>query len=160
VRVAKLMRREAPPDAGDLCRVSLLLSRRGLRPSATAGRSGEHTEQRTDGQLDADVQPLLQLLPGPVVHADFAPAAALAAADEDCAAAWVEVRLGERECFVDAQAGAPEHDDQSAHPQAVRRPTGLSHDGADLLDLRRIGGIPAALVARRPAGVEPRHRRR
>jgi hypothetical protein len=96
----------------------------------------------------------------PIVHADFAAAAALAAADEDCAAAGVEVSLAERERFVDAQAGAPQHDDQSARPQAVRRRASLSHDGDDLFDLRRIGGIPAALVPRRPAGVEPWHRGR
>jgi hypothetical protein len=50
---------------------------------------------------------LLHLLPGAIVHADFAAAAALAAADEDCAAAAVEVSLGERERFVDEQSGAP-----------------------------------------------------
>ena len=72
-----------------------------------------------DRQLDADVQPLLQLLPGPAVHADLAAATALPAADEDRAAAGVEVSLGERERFVDAQPGAPEHDDHSAHPQAM-----------------------------------------
>src|SRR3954447_19018189 len=47
------------------------------------GPSGENAEQRADRQLDADAQPLLQLLPGPVVHADLAAAAALPAADED-----------------------------------------------------------------------------
>src|SRR3954452_1205676 len=93
------------------------------------------------GSSDADGQPLLQLFPGPIVHADFAAAAALAAADEDCAAAGVEVSLRERERFVDAQPGAPEHHDQPAHPQAVRRGTSLAHDGEDLLDRRRISGI-------------------
>jgi hypothetical protein len=72
----------------------------------------------------------------------------------------VEVSLAERERFVDAQPGAPEHDDQPAHPQAVGRHAGLAHDSQDLLDLRRIGGIAPALVARRPSGVEARHRRR
>jgi hypothetical protein len=61
---------------------------------------------------------------------------------------------------VDAQPGSPEHDDQSTHPHAVRRGAGLAHDGDDLLDGRRIGGIPTALVARRSAGVEARHRGR
>ena len=103
---------------------------------------------------------MLKLLPGPVVHADFAAAAALAAADEDCAAAGVEVGFGERERFVDAQPGAPEHDDQPAQAEAVGRGAGLAHDGDDLLDGRRIGGIAPALVARRSAREEARHRDR
>jgi hypothetical protein len=110
--------------------------------------------------LHADGQPLVELFPGPVVHADFAAAAALAAADEHCAAAGVEVSLCERERFVNAQPGAPENDDQAAHPQAVRRGASLAHDGDDLLDGGWIGGIATALVARRSAGVEARHRGR
>ena len=112
------------------------------------------------GSSTRTVSHWLELFPGPVVHADLAAAAALAAADEHCAAAGVEVGLGERERFVDAQPGAPEHDDQPAYPQAVRRGAGLSHDGDDLLDGGWIGGIAAALVARRSAGVEARHRGR
>jgi hypothetical protein len=46
------------------------------------------------------------------------------------------------------------------HPQAVGRAAGLAHDGDDLLDCGRIGGIATAFVARRAAGVEARHRRR
>jgi hypothetical protein len=110
-------------------------------------------QQRADRQLDADVQPLLQLLPGPVVHADLAAAAALPAAG-------VEVSLGERERLVNAQPGSPEHDDQPAQAEAVGRGAGLAHDGDDLLDGGWVGGIPAAFVARRSAGVEARHRGR
>ena len=62
------------------------------------------------------------MFPGPLVHADFAAAVALAAADEDCAAARVEVSLGERECLVDPQVGAPEYDDSARN----RRPWTLS----------------------------------
>jgi len=40
----------------------------------------------------------------------------------------------------------------------MRAVTGGAHDGDDLLDLGWIGGIPEALVARRSAGVESRHR--
>jgi hypothetical protein len=53
----------------------------------------------------------LQLLPRPHVHADFAAAAALAAADEQRAAAMVEVGLAKRQRFCDPQPGAPQHDD-------------------------------------------------
>jgi hypothetical protein len=56
------------------------------------------------------------LVPRPGVHADFAALAAFAAAHEDRAAGGVKVALGERERFVDTQAGAPEHHDQAAHP--------------------------------------------
>src|SRR4051812_43338896 len=97
VGLAELVRCEAPLDAGERRRVAQLLSGRALRPGAAVGPSGEHAEQRADRQLDAEVLPLLQLLPGPVVHADLAPAAALPSADEDRAAAGVEVGLGERE---------------------------------------------------------------
>jgi hypothetical protein len=48
----------------------------------------------------------LQLLPGSVVHADLAAAAALAAAHEQRAAPLIEVRLSERERFVDPQPRA------------------------------------------------------
>jgi hypothetical protein len=140
--------------------VAQLFAGGGLRPAAAARRFGQNAEQRADGQREAEVQPLLKLFPGPVVHADFAAAAALAAADEDRAAAGVEVSLGERECLVDAQPGAPEHDDQAAHPQTVPRGAGLAHDSDDLLDGGWIGGIATALVARRSAGVEARHRGR
>jgi hypothetical protein len=60
-----------------------------------------------------------ELLPGPVVHADLAAAAALAAPHQQRSAARIEVGLGKRERLADPQAGAPEHDDQAAQPAAV-----------------------------------------
>jgi hypothetical protein len=90
--------------------------------------------QNSDRQLDARLEPGRELFPGPVVHADLAAPAALAAADEQRSAARVEVGLGERERLVDAQAGAPEHDDQAAQPAAVDAVAGTAHDGDDLLD--------------------------
>src|SRR3954464_4227309 len=80
---------------------SAAVGRSCARAAARArGRPGEHAEQGADRQLDTKVQPLLlQLLPGPRVHAYLAAAAPLSAADEDCAAAGVEVSLGERERF-------------------------------------------------------------
>jgi hypothetical protein len=87
-------------------------------------------------------------------------AAALAAADEHCAAAGVEVGLGERERFVDARPGAPEHDDQPSYSQAVRRGAGLTHDGGRFprrwVDRRDSDGPCCAAVGR----VEARHRGR
>ena len=55
-----------------------------------------------------------------VVHADLAAASALAAADEQRAAALIEIGLGERERLVDAQPGSPEEHDQGAQTAAVR----------------------------------------
>jgi hypothetical protein len=95
------------------------------------------------------------LLPHPPVHADLAPAAALAAADEHRSTAAVEVRLAERERLMDAQPGSPEHDNERTQATAVCCVAGGSHHGDDVLDGWRVGGIANALVARRSTGVEP-----
>src|SRR5215207_7012913 len=116
----------------------------------------DDAEQRPDRRLNAHVEPGRELFPGPVVHADLAAAAALAAPHEQRSAARVEVGLGERERLADAQAGAPQHDDQAAQPVAVDAVAGAAHDGHDLLDRRRVGRVAHPLVARRPAGVELR----
>jgi hypothetical protein len=68
-------------------------------------------EEWPDRELGAQLEPWLQLLPRPFVHADFAAWAALAASDQERAAAAVEIELGERQRFVAAQPGAPEDDD-------------------------------------------------
>jgi hypothetical protein len=49
----------------------------------------------------AQVEPRLQLVPAPGIHADLAPPAALATPHRQRAAALIEVGLGERECFLD-----------------------------------------------------------
>jgi hypothetical protein len=68
--------------------------------------------------------------------------------------------FGERERLVDAQPGAPEHDDHRAQPEPVAVIAGLAHDGDDLIDRRRVRRVADALVARRPTGVIARHGRR
>jgi hypothetical protein len=70
----------------------------------------------------------------------------------------IEVGLGERERLTDPQTGAPQHDDQAAQPAAVHAFAGAAHNGHDLLDRRRVGGVAHPLVARRPASMEFRHR--
>jgi len=80
--------------------------------------------------------------------------------DKQRTASLIEVRLGERERFLDAQPGSPEDHDQAAQPAAVCTVTGSSHHGNDLLDSRRIGWVPQALVTRRATREESRHRRR
>jgi hypothetical protein len=59
---------------------------------------------------------------------------------------------------VDAQPGAPQHDDQAAQPAAVDAVAGAAHDGHDLLDRGRIGRVAHPLVAQRAAGMELRQR--
>jgi hypothetical protein len=80
--------------------------------------------------------------------------------DEHGPAAFVQIALGERERLVDPQAGAPEHDDQSAQAIAVSGLAGFAHHGDDLLDPRRIGRVADPLVSRRAPGVVAGHRRR
>src|SRR4051794_41828517 len=76
----------------------------------------------------------------PCVHADFAASSAFAVADEQRAAALVEVGLAERECCLDPQTRPPEDHDESSQPLAVWAVAGLAHHGDDLLDGRWIGG--------------------
>jgi hypothetical protein len=49
----------------------------------------------------------------PLVHADFAAPAALAAPDEQRSATPIEVAFGKRERLMDPQSGAPQYDDQT-----------------------------------------------
>jgi hypothetical protein len=74
-------------------------------------------------------------------------------------AARIEIGLGERERFVDAQPSAPEDHDQAAQLTDVTAVAGRVHDGDGLFDSGRIGGAAQTLVARRATGVKARHRR-
>jgi hypothetical protein len=80
--------------------------------------------------------------------------------DEQRAATAIEVRLAQRERFVDAQAGAPQHDNQAAKPTTAQSVADDPHDRDDLLDGGRVGRISQAFVARGTTGVEAGHRRR
>jgi hypothetical protein len=86
--------------------------------------------------------------------ADLATTRALAAADQHCAAAWIEIALGQSQSLLDAQPGSPHDHDQSAKATAVRRVAGSAHDGDDLFDLRRIGRVTQALIAWSVTGVD------
>jgi len=72
----------------------------------------------------------------------------------------VEVVLGERERFLNTQAGAPQDDDHRSRAPAVTVIGGMTHDGHDLLDDWRVGRVAHSLVARRPTGVVARQGRR
>jgi hypothetical protein len=88
--------------------------------------------------------PRAQRLPAPAVHPDLAASATLAVKDEQRPATLVEIGLGRRERLLDAQADAPEHDDERAHAVAVAVIRGLSHHRDDLLSTT---DIAAALPA-------------
>src|ERR671935_216983 len=107
-------------------------------PRPSACRTVDDAEQRSDRQLDPHGQPGRELLPGPVVHPHLA--------------APAKVGLGERERLADAQASAPEHDDQAAQPAAVDGVAGVAHHGDDLLDRGRVGGVTHPLLVRRAPG--------
>ena len=119
VGVAQLVRSEAPPDASVGGEPAELDAHVGARPRPSASRAVDDTEQRADRKLNAGRQPWPQLLPAPGVHPDLAAPAALAVAHEQRAAPRIEVVFAERERLLDAQASAPEHDDQRAQ---ARRP--------------------------------------
>jgi hypothetical protein len=90
-------------------------------------------------------------------HADLSALATLGVADEQRPAPGIEVVLGERQCFVDAQSAAPEHDDHGAQPPAVAVIGGVAHDRDDLLHRRRVGRVALPLVARRAPRVVAGH---
>src|SRR3954451_12228722 len=152
VRVAELMGCEAPPDTGLRGGVAQLGARRAGRPCAAASRAGRDAQQRTDWKVDARGEPWLNLLPGPVVHADLPAATALAAAHEQRAAPRMKVRLAEGEGLVDPHARAPKHHDQRAQARRMKPAAGVAHDGNDLRHGGWVGRVAPALVAgERPA---------
>jgi hypothetical protein len=87
---------------------------------APARRPLDDAQEWADRKLASQLEPRLQLLPRPTVHADLAPAPALTAPHEKRAAGLVEIAFGQLQRFVDPEAGSPED-----HYQArIRRPCG------------------------------------
>ena len=56
----------------------------------------------------------MQLLPTPGVHADLSTPTSLSSADEQGASSLIEISLGERKRFLDAQSRSPQDDDEPA----------------------------------------------
>ena len=134
---------------------------RGRRlPTPSRGRSVDHAQQRADRELAAELEPWIQVVPRPAIHADLATLDSLATTHDDRAAGTVQVALLERQCFVDAQPSAPQQHDQRAEPVAVGAVTNRTHHGHDLLDGRRVSGVLLAFVPGRTASVVTRHGRR
>jgi hypothetical protein len=111
VGVAELVRSEAPADSGGGSRSAQPGSGGRARPVASAGRAVDDRKRAGRWAARAAYRARLQLLPGPFVHADFAPSAAFALADQERAAAMLEIRLAERKRCLDAETGSPEHGD-------------------------------------------------
>jgi hypothetical protein len=111
VRLAELVRRKAPANAGCDRGVAQVGPAGGVGPVAPARRPVEDAEQRSDGQLGPQLKPWLEFFSAPRVHADLAAASALAAPDQHSTTAPIEIGLGERERLVNAQPGTPEDHD-------------------------------------------------
>ena len=74
--VGLMMRREAAPHTPHGgCMMQLLAGGRCF-PASAGRRTVDHAKQRSDRELAADLEPRVELLPGPTVHPDLAPFAA------------------------------------------------------------------------------------
>jgi hypothetical protein len=129
-------------------------------PSVSGGRAVDYAEKSPDGEIASDLEPWLQLIPGPAVHPDLAALPALAPPNQHRTAQTVEIRFGKVECLADPEPGAPQHHDQGTQPCTVWTVAGGAHDGDDLLDRGRIGRVAEALVARGSPLVIAGHRGR
>jgi hypothetical protein len=101
IRVPELVWREPAPHACADGQPAQLRADCGSRPSPPSRGSVDDAKQRPDRQLRPRDEPGAQQLPAPLVHADLAPAAALAAPDQQRSAPLVEVVLGKRESLLD-----------------------------------------------------------
>src|SRR5215212_9576832 len=126
------MRRESPPHTGLGGKPTELDADAGARPGPAASGAVDDAEQRPDRQLNPVAEPGRQLLPAPGVHADLASAATLALAHEQRPPPQVEVALARRERFLDAEPGAPEHDDHRPQATAVAIVGSSAHHRDDL----------------------------
>ena len=107
VCVAELMGREPPPDTGSPGDLAELLGCCGCLAMPACGRAVDHAEQRTDWKPCADLEPRVELIPGPAIHADLPPPSTLPTTNENRAAGAVEVGLRECEGFADPQTRSP-----------------------------------------------------
>ena len=90
VGVAQLVRRKAAPDAYRGSGPPQLCAGGGGRPVVAASCAVDDAQQGSDGKLVSQLEPGVEFVPAPSVHADLAAAPALAAADQERAAALIE----------------------------------------------------------------------
>lgn len=145
VRVPQLVRGEPTTNTGESGGPPELLASGRRLPASPGGCAVDYAEQSSDWQIGSDLEPWLQLIPGPAIHPDLAALAALPASYQDGAAQAVKIRLGKIQRLADPKPGAPQHHDQGAQPCAVRTVAGGAHDRDDLLDRRRIGRVADTL---------------
>jgi hypothetical protein len=93
VSMPQLMRREPSSHARRGGGMVQLLARGRRLPPASSGRSVNHAQHRTDGELASDRQPRVERFPRPAARPDLAALAALAAPDEHRAAGSVQIAL-------------------------------------------------------------------
>src|SRR5205809_7462050 len=79
---------------------------RRARPRPATGATADYAEQRTDRHRLAELEPGLEVLKAPVVHADLAPVADLAAAPHHRPAPRVEIEIARSNRRLVAQPGA------------------------------------------------------
>ena len=160
MRMAKLMGRKSPTDSSLAGKAAELGSSRWRRPWPPGRGPVDHAEQRTDRQPHPVLQPWSELLPSPIVHAHLAALSTLPVSDQHCSASGLMIRLGQHQRLADPQPCPPQHDDQTAEPQARRSASCLTHHRNDLLHPGRIRWIFASLIARWTTSVKARKRRR
>src|SRR5258708_17048062 len=96
VRVPQLVWREAASDPGRLRGGAELAADPGGRARSTPRRAAQHAEQRSDGQINAELDPGVEVLPCPAVHPDLATFAALSVPDRDRTTHPVKIAFGDR----------------------------------------------------------------
>jgi hypothetical protein len=144
-----MMRRETTANTGCLRGAMELTADPGGRARQTACATAQDAKQRTGGQSSPQLEPRLELCPSPAVDPDLATLLTLAVTHKHRAAVRITVSLADRERLIDPQAGAPQHDDHAAQPNALGTVAGGTHHSDDLLHSRWVGWVPKALVARR-----------
>jgi hypothetical protein len=156
--VPQLVGREPTPDTSDRSRSPQLLAGSRRLPVTAGGGAMDDAQQRADRKVCADLEPGLELIPRPTIHADLSATATLAATNQDSAALLVQIGFGETERLADPQAGAPEQDDQRTEPVTVGTVASRPHHRDDLVDRRRVSRIAKTLVARSSPVVIAGHR--
>src|SRR3954468_22313174 len=103
---------------------------------------------------------MLQLLPGPAVHAGLASAAAVSPPHEHRATARVKVALAECQSRADSQPRAPKHNDQAAQAPTCTLSPPARMAARICSTVRRVGRISHAVITRRATGMDAGHRGR
>ena len=160
VGVPQLVRCEPTSDTSDRSRSPQLLAGSRRLPMTAGGGATDDAQQRAERKVCAELEPGLELIPRPAIHANLSATATLAATNQDSAALLVQIGFGKTECLADPQACAPEQDDQRTEPVTIGTVACRPHHRDDLVDRRRVSRIAKTLVTRSSPVVIAGHRRR